>query len=71
MVEHTIITAKHYAYITIKQSPDLATFIRASRRFVVDPDSSASLNRVSRSGRCGERSSLRVDAMRTCGRPIQ
>ena len=46
MIEHTIITAKHYAYITIKQSPDLATFIRASRLFVGDPDYSASLNRV-------------------------
>lgn len=46
MIEHTIIPKKHYAYIVIKQSPDLATFIRASRLFVSDPDYSASLHRI-------------------------
>ncbi|MEX0941030.1 MAG: hypothetical protein WD002_00625 [Pseudomonadales bacterium] len=46
VIEHSIIKAKHYAYITIKQSPDLATFIRASRLFVNDPDYSATLHRI-------------------------
>ena len=46
MIDHTIIPAKHYAYIVIKQSPDLATFIRASRLFVNDPDYSPSLHRL-------------------------
>lgn len=46
MIEHTIIAAKNYAYITIKGSNDLPTFIRASRLFINDPDYSASLDRV-------------------------
>lgn len=46
MIEHTIIPSKNYAYITIKQSPDLATFIRASQLFVADPDFSPSLHRL-------------------------
>jgi hypothetical protein len=46
VIEHSIIKARHYAYITIKQSPDLGTFIRASRLFVKDPDYSATLHRI-------------------------
>jgi hypothetical protein len=46
MIEHTVIAAKNYAYIVIKQSPDLETFIRASRLFINDPDYSASLHRI-------------------------
>ncbi len=46
VIEHSIIAAKGYAYIVIKQSPDLATFIHASRLFVTDPDYSAELNRI-------------------------
>lgn len=46
MIEHTIITIRHYAYITVKQSPDLATFIRASRLFVKDPAYSPGLDRI-------------------------
>ncbi len=46
MIEHTIIASKNYAYITIKQSPDLATFIRASKVFMQDPQYSASLDRI-------------------------
>jgi hypothetical protein len=46
MIEHTIIPSRNYAYIAIKQSPDLDTFIRASRLFLADPDYSASLHRI-------------------------
>lgn len=46
MIEHHIIPSKNYAYIEIKQSPDLDMFIRASRLFVADPDFSPSLNRI-------------------------
>ncbi len=46
MIEHTIIPAKNYAYIVIKQSPDLATFIRATNLFIHDPNYSAELNRL-------------------------
>lgn len=46
MIDHHIIREKNYAYIEIKQSPDLDTFIRASRLFVKDPDYSAKLDRL-------------------------
>lgn len=46
MIEHHIIPSKHYAYIEIRQSPDLATFIRASRLFVADPDFAPNLHRI-------------------------
>lgn len=46
MIEHKIIPSKNYAYIEIRQSPDLDTFIRASRLFVADPDFSPGLNRI-------------------------
>ncbi|HKI75034.1 MAG TPA: hypothetical protein VJ998_10335 [Pseudomonadales bacterium] len=46
MIEHHIIPSKHYAYIEIKQTPDLATFIRASQLFVADPDFTPSLHRI-------------------------
>ena len=46
MIDHHIIVRDNYAYIEIKQSPDLATFIRASRLFTADPDYSASLHRI-------------------------
>ena len=46
MIEHHIIGSKNYAYIEIRQSPDLATFIRASQLFVSDPQFSPSLNRI-------------------------
>lgn len=46
MIEHTIITVKNTAYITIKQSPDLATFIQAARIFINDPSYTPGLNRI-------------------------
>lgn len=46
MIEHNIIAAKNSAYIAIKQSPDLQTFIQAARIFVNDPDYSPALNRI-------------------------
>ena len=46
MIEHTIIAAKNTAYIAIKQSPDLATFIMAARIFINDPEYSPHLNRI-------------------------
>ncbi len=46
MIEHSIIPVKNTAYITIKQSPDLETFISAARIFINDPDYSAGLHRI-------------------------
>ena len=46
MIEHTIIAAKNSAYIAIKQSPDLATFIQATRIFINDPEYTPCLNRI-------------------------
>lgn len=46
MIEHTIIAAKNSAYIAIKQSPDLATFIQATRIFINDPEYTPHLNRI-------------------------
>jgi len=46
MIEHTIIAAKNSAYIAIKQSPDLATFIQATRIFINDPEYTPRLNRI-------------------------
>ncbi|MEP5764988.1 MAG: hypothetical protein ABJ308_10345 [Halieaceae bacterium] len=46
MIEHTVVTARNYAYITVKGSPDLAQFIRAARIFVKDPQYSADLKRI-------------------------
>ena len=46
MIEHTIIPAKNTAYIAIKQSPNLETFIQAARIFITDPDYSPDLNRI-------------------------
>ena len=46
MIEHTIIAAKNSAYIAIKQSPDLATFILAARIFINDPEYTPQLNRI-------------------------
>ena len=46
MIEHTIIAARNSAYIAIKQSPDLATFIQATRIFISDPEYTPRLNRI-------------------------
>lgn len=46
MIEHAIIAAKNSAYIAIKQSPDLATFIQATRIFINDPEYTPRLNRI-------------------------
>jgi len=46
MIEHNIILARNYAYIVIKQHPDLNTFINASRIFINDPDYSPALHRI-------------------------
>lgn len=46
MIEHHIIREKNYAYIVIKQSPDLDAFIHASRIFINDPDYSPELHRI-------------------------
>jgi hypothetical protein len=46
VIEHTVVTARNYAYITIKGSPDLDAFIRASRIFKSDPGYSIKLHRI-------------------------
>ena len=46
MIEHTVVTAKNYAYITVKAAPDLDAFIRAARIFTGDPSYSATLHRI-------------------------
>lgn len=46
MIEHTVVSAKNYAYVTIKGSPDLAAFIRAARIFIKDPAYNAGLHRI-------------------------
>ncbi len=46
MIEHNIIPSKNTAYIAIKQSPDLATFLLAAKIFIKDPNYSASLHRI-------------------------
>ncbi len=46
MIEHTIIASKNSAYIAVKQSPDLRTFIQAARIFINDPDYSPGLHRI-------------------------
>ncbi len=46
MIEHTIVTAQHYAYITVRGSPDFDAFVRAARIFKSDPSYSASLHRI-------------------------
>lgn len=46
MIEHSIILARNYAYIVIKQNPDLNAFINASRIFINDPDYSPGLHRI-------------------------
>ena len=46
MIEHTIIPVKNTAYITIKQSPDVDTFMQAARIFIQDPEYSPTLNRI-------------------------
>ncbi len=46
MIEHSIIVSKNSAYIAIKQSPDLATFLQAAKIFINDPDYSPALNRI-------------------------
>ena len=46
MIEHTVVTAKNYAYITVKGSPDFDAFIRAARIFKADPSYSAKLHRI-------------------------
>ncbi len=46
MIEHNIVAAKNYAYITIKGSPDLDAFVRAARIFKNDPSYSAKLHRI-------------------------
>ncbi len=46
MIEHQVITAKNYAYITVKGSPDFDAFVRAARIFKSDPSYSASLHRI-------------------------
>lgn len=46
MIDHHIIARDNYAYIEIKQTPDLDTFIRASRLFIADPGYSANLHRI-------------------------
>ncbi len=46
MIEHRVITAKHYAYITVRGSPDFDAFVRAARSFKSDPSYSASLHRI-------------------------
>ncbi len=46
MIEHTVVTAKHYAYITVKGSPHFDEFVRAARIFKSDPSYSASLHRI-------------------------
>lgn len=46
MIEHNIIPAKNSAYIAIKQSPDLGTFMQAAKIFIADPDYSPELNRI-------------------------
>lgn len=46
MIEHRIIAAKNSAYIAVKQSPDLGTFIQAARIFINDPGYSSGLHRI-------------------------
>jgi hypothetical protein len=46
LIEHTIISQRNYAYVVIKQSPDMEAFLSASRIFVNDPDFSPGLNRL-------------------------
>ena len=46
MIEHKIIAVKNTAYIAIKQSPDLDTFIQAARIFINDPKYTPQLNRI-------------------------
>ena len=46
MIEHTIIPVKNTAYITVKQSPDVDTFMQAARIFMQDPEYSPALNRI-------------------------
>lgn len=46
VIEHTVVTAQNYAYITIKGSPDFEDFVRAARAFRSDPSYSAKLHRI-------------------------
>ncbi|MFT7221753.1 MAG: hypothetical protein ACI8Z1_003375 [Candidatus Azotimanducaceae bacterium] len=46
MIEHNIIAAKNCAFITIKQSPDLGAFLKATRIFIADPEYTPQLHRI-------------------------
>ena len=46
MIEHTIIPSKNTAFIAVKQSPTLETFLQAARIFITDPDYTPELHRI-------------------------